>query len=169
MDFASLFFKPAGRISPQTFWAGFAILTIASTAALFIPRIGPILWCVTLFPWSVLNAKRLHDIGRSGWFQLVQHLGNLCIVILAIALIGGAAALSFRQGEGWRSALDAGAALGVTGGFLITAGLVAFNVLWLVWLGGAPGQPFENRYGRPTNWPQSPRNAEQLEPRRDRG
>jgi uncharacterized membrane protein YhaH (DUF805 family) len=153
MDLASLFFKPSGRISPQTFWAGFAILTIVSVGVLFIPVVGGLAWLMTLFPWAVLNTKRLHDLGRSGWFQLVQHLGNLMIIAAAIAMLGGAAALSFVQGEGWRSALDAGAALGVVGGFLMTAGLVAFNVLWLVWLGGAPGRPYENRYGRPTNWP----------------
>lgn len=153
MDLRRLFFKPSGRISPQTFWLGFAILTPLSIGALFIPVAGGVLWLLTLAPWIMLNTKRLHDLGRSGWFQLVQHLGNLGIALAAIAMLGGAAFLSFNSGAGWRTALDAGSALGVTGGFLITAGLVAFNVLWLVWIGGAPGQPYENRYGRPTNWP----------------
>jgi uncharacterized membrane protein YhaH (DUF805 family) len=153
MDFQALFFKPGGRISPQTFWAGFGVLSAISLGVLFVPVVGGLLCLLTLFPWSMLNAKRLHDLGRSGWFQLVQHLFNIGIVLTAGAMIGGGVLLGSGQGPAWRSALDAGAALGMGGGFLLTGGLIAFNILWLIWLGGSPGKPYENRWGRPTNWP----------------
>lgn len=153
MDAAQLFFRARGRISPQTYWAGFAVLSAASIAVLFVPKVGGLLWLATFFPWTMLNAKRLHDINKSGWVQLIQHLGNIGIVIAAVAMLGGAVALGFQRGANWRTAMEAGSALGATGGFLITGGLVIFNTLWLIWLGGSPGVPFENRYGKPTNWP----------------
>jgi uncharacterized membrane protein YhaH (DUF805 family) len=153
MDAASLFFKPQGRISPQTYWAGFGMLSAVSIAVLFVPKAGGLLWLATCFPWAMLNAKRLHDMNHSGWVQLVQHLANLAIVIAAILMLGGAVALSFVQGRGWRTALEAGSTLGAMGGFLITGGLLAFNAMWLIWLGGSPGTPYENRFGKPTNWP----------------
>jgi len=153
MDAVSLFFRSRGRISPQTFWAGFAVLSAVSIAVLFVPKVGGLLWLASFFPWAMLNAKRLHDMNHSGWVQIIQHLVNIAIVIVSVVMLGGAVALSFVQGRGWRTALEAGSALGVTGGFLITGGLIAFNALWLIWLGGSPGVPFENRHGKPTNWP----------------
>lgn len=153
MDMISLFLKPQGRIAPQTYWAGFGVLSVLSIAVLFVPFIGGLLWLLTFAPWAILNTKRLHDMNLSGWVQLVQHLGNLGIIVVAIVMMGGAVALSMDSGAGWESALAGVTALGATGGFLITGGLLAFNVLWLIWLGGTPGTPQENRHGRPTNWP----------------
>lgn len=153
MDMISLFLRPQGRIAQQTYWVGFGILSVLSVAVLFIPVAGGLLWLLTLIPWSILNTKRLHDMNLSGWVQLAQYAANLGIIIVAMVLMGGAVALSMDSGAYWEKTLSAVPALGGAGGFLISGGLLAFNVLWLIWLGGSPGTPDENRYGRPTNWP----------------
>lgn len=153
MNLGRLLFSPRGRIDPPTWWKGFAILSVLSIAVMFAPRVGGVLWLATFVPWALLTTKRLHDIGVSGWFQLVAVAVNAGIVLVAMLLMGAAVFLTLITEGAVQATLDAGAVAGATSTLLLTAGLLAFNTFWLIWLGGRPGSPGENRYGRPPSWP----------------
>jgi uncharacterized membrane protein YhaH (DUF805 family) len=77
----ALYFSPKGRIGRATFWrhgvlalvlldiVGIALLQIAGMDAEYAQRIVEL---VLLWPALVISIKRWHDIGRSGWFVLVN-------------------------------------------------------------------------------------------------
>ncbi len=75
LDWSSLFFSLAGRISPMPFNIGAAVLLLVF---FFFESLvnGPMLilgWLVypaLLFMGACLLAKRLHDRGRTGWWSL---------------------------------------------------------------------------------------------------
>ena len=71
IDWARLFLSADGRIGRQTFWIAVVILFIANAVLVMIPIIG---WLVNiLLFWSAIAVftKRLHDFGRTGWWQIV--------------------------------------------------------------------------------------------------
>ncbi len=153
MAIATLLFSPKGRIAQQTFWLGAAICSAISIIALFVPKIGNLLWLASWFPWIMITIKRLHDMGKSGWVMLIAPVANLLIVIAATVLLGRAVFVTLLQKDIVQSTLDMGAAAGVGGMFLLSGGLLLFNTIWLIWIGGTPGTPDVNRYGRPPHWP----------------
>jgi len=77
------------RINRQTWWIGFAMFFGASMIAYVIAlAIGvlPLFYLVALaliYPQVAVGCKRFHDMGKSGWFQLI----GLIPFVGAIALI----------------------------------------------------------------------------------
>ena len=145
MRWIASLFSSNGRLAPTGFWVGFLALSAVGLAALTVPRVGALLWLAMLYPWTCLYARRLHDLGRSGWFQLVAWAVNLALMVIAIVLIGGALVTGFSEPQGMMLALTEIA--GTMGGITLTAGLGIFNLVWLVWLGTASGERDANRFG----------------------
>ena len=91
MDWKSLFFSAEGRIGRQVFWIGWLMLLGAHVVAGWIPLIGQVIALMAIFAWVCLCTKRLHDMGRSGWWQLVPiALGPVLIIGSAMSIGVGA-------------------------------------------------------------------------------
>jgi len=150
MDWRSLFLSPHGRISRQTFWIGFFVLFGLSFVVNAIPVLGQILWFLMLWCWVVLFTKRFHDMGQSGWWQVVPFALWAVTFIVGIILLGAAAfGAAFAYAGSWDP--SAWLALGGTGLIFGIIALVAAlsHLAMILYLGLAPGQTVTNRYGHP--------------------
>jgi uncharacterized membrane protein YhaH (DUF805 family) len=96
--------------------AGSAVWSIISTAIML----------VLMVPHICVNTRRLHDIGKSGWWQLLPLGGFIAAGLLAITL---------RSGEG----------MGITVVFIIL--LAPF--VWYYWWMCKRGDAETNAYGDP--------------------
>jgi uncharacterized membrane protein YhaH (DUF805 family) len=140
MDWQSLFLSSNGRIGRQTFWIGFAIVFVSSIVLNMVPVLGQLAALALLWPQVCIHAKRLHDMGYSGWLMLIPFGVSVLAAGFAVAT-GGAAMFS---GTGYE-------ALGAAMGAVLLAFAVAFLVGlgFLLWVGLTPSQPGDNRFGPP--------------------
>ena len=145
MDWKSLFFTAEGRIGRQAFWIGWLMLMGVHVLAGWIPLIGQVLALAAVFAWVCLCTKRLHDMGRTGWWQLLPILlGPVLITGSAISIGVGAVLADLTNGDaGW-------AALAGVGGLFVSLAIATVAVIgFTVWVGLTEGQAGENRYGEP--------------------
>lgn len=159
MKIADLFFSFKGRIGRRIFWLAYLLpagiwllaekidadpmsdaldplaktgegapLTLATAAA-----VGAALLLLLLACWMIaaLNAKRLHDLGKSGWWQLIGFAGTP-LAIIAVLFSKGAADY-----------------------FVIALMIFAFSI-WALWIAihvmFFPGTDGPNDYGSPTEF-----------------
>ncbi len=84
------YFKFSGRATRAEFlFAGLFYVICSIAVGPATGGIGGVVWEVaTVFPWTALWVRRLHDIGQSGWV-LFWHmfLGLVCVVTGAIATV----------------------------------------------------------------------------------
>jgi uncharacterized membrane protein YhaH (DUF805 family) len=74
----------SGRASRSEYWWWFLFLLLAGLATSIVSdKLSALLSVATLLPSLAVGARRLHDIDKSGWFQLL----NLIPVIGWIILI----------------------------------------------------------------------------------
>lgn len=143
MDWKSLFFSAEGRIGRQVFWIGWLMLLGAHVVAGWIPLVGQVIGLIAVFAWVCLCTKRLHDMGRSGWWQLLPILLGPVLIIGSALSIGVGAILGEITNTDW-------AALAGVGGLLVSVAIAFVAVAaFTLWVGVAEGQPGENRYGEP--------------------
>ena len=110
-----------------------------------------------ILPDLAVTARRLHDIGKSGWWQLVWYAAiPVAVITLAIGLIfaivlSGDASWDFTSegGFNWEGDNDIPAAsalaflLGVGIAFLIGLGVFIWGLVWMI----SQGQAGPNRHG----------------------
>ena len=61
-----------GRASRSELWYFFLFNVACGITAVFInPAIEAIFFLVTLLPFTAVGCRRMHDINKSGWWQLV--------------------------------------------------------------------------------------------------
>ncbi|MFC3079886.1 DUF805 domain-containing protein [Phenylobacterium terrae] len=137
--FVRAYFRIDGRIGRGHYWLGWLLVLGLSWTAELLPAdwgdvARTVLNLLLLFPQVCMLAQRLHDVGRSGWWQLAPMGGALGLAILWMI---GAAALGV-DGEA-RNAW--GAALAI----LLVVGVIGFYI----WLGLAKGEPEANAWGPP--------------------
>jgi uncharacterized membrane protein YhaH (DUF805 family) len=114
------YFTFSGRATRAEYWWWYLFTTLVQ----MIPFIGGLIVLGVLIPSLSVTSRRLHDIGKSGWWQLVMFLGSMVtwgtfvialivglrtsLVLLWIALVGLVAGLTLaawwirwlvRQGE----------------------------------------------------------------------
>jgi uncharacterized membrane protein YhaH (DUF805 family) len=145
MNWGSLFFSAEGRIGQKDFWLAAAILFIFSIVIHAAAVVGTLLWFLSAYCWICIYSKRLHDMGRSGWLQLLPFV--LGWGLMTMGFIFGVGSLLGLIFSGMPHFLGGIALGGMAFGFgaLCVGGLV--HVILLLWLGLSPGQVGSNRYG----------------------
>ncbi len=143
MDWKTLFLSPEGRIGRQAFWIGWLVLLGASTVLNVIPVIGHVLMLGVIYASVCIHTKRLHDMGQTGWWQVLPWVIGPSLVLgagVSVAALPAIAALT--NGEPALPALQAVAGL-------VVSVFVAFGI-WLaftLWVGCSSGETRENKYG----------------------
>jgi uncharacterized membrane protein YhaH (DUF805 family) len=135
MDWGKLLTSPRGRIGRQSYWLFIGLNIGLSTAAMVLdgvllarPDDGPLGRLVNLaaiYAWICIIAKRLHDLGLSGWWQA---LGYATLVAAGVLMM-------LRTGDELLSNLLA-----------LLLALVPLTIL-----GAAKGQAGPNRFGEPNS------------------
>jgi uncharacterized membrane protein YhaH (DUF805 family) len=147
MDFQKLFLSAEGRIGRGEFWAGWCILFVVNMVLHFIPIIGWFAGLALIYCWVCVYAKRLHDMGKSGWLQLIPMAILFGGIIFAI-VAGVGAAITANASNG----SDA-AGMAALGGFGVMALVLCLCLIvgigFLLWVGLSQGEPGDNRYGPP--------------------
>ena len=72
-----------GRASNSEFWWWMLFAFLASLVlGLISPRLSSLFSLATLLPSLAVSARRLHDIGRSGWWQLIALIPLIGLIVL---------------------------------------------------------------------------------------
>jgi len=150
----------SGRASRSEFWWAYLVVNVAYFIASFSVVLS-VLVLPLFIPMIALTARRLHDIGKSGWLQLIFYISYIpmigTIIFVAIAVMKASdAGITLKQLEeadidepAWNllwqvTSTDVLIALG----FLFVAiviGLITF-VMWLIWMIAEP-KPAGDRFG----------------------
>ena len=66
----------AGRATRPEFWWFFLFQILLALAGMFISEtVGNLVSLALLLPGLAVGSRRLHDIGKSGWWQLITITG----------------------------------------------------------------------------------------------
>ncbi|EJZ17557.1 hypothetical protein RCCGEPOP_30164 [Rhizobium sp. Pop5] len=77
----------SGRASRSEFWYSALFQSVVAIALLVVDRSETLnrIWSlVTFLPWIAMAARRLHDVNRSGWHQLLGLLfpiGSIAVLV----------------------------------------------------------------------------------------
>jgi uncharacterized membrane protein YhaH (DUF805 family) len=73
-----------GRMSKRDFW----LYMIPTLIASCIPFVGQLLALALLLPTLGATARRLHDVGKTGWLQLIglicPPIGSIVVLVMCI-------------------------------------------------------------------------------------
>ena len=136
------YFKFDGRSRRSEYW-WFILLTHILSIIGNIPIIGWIIGIIgglaVIIPGISITTRRLHDIGRSGWWQLVYWVVTIVVwIVLISAFVAGFAVLENERH--WFAGLL----------FLLSTaasiGAIALIAVWVIWL-VRKGDLGPNKYG----------------------
>ncbi len=72
-----------GKATRPEFWWFFLFLFVVNLIlGQFLPILGSVFSLATLLPTLAVGARRLHDTGKSGWWQLIGLTGIGIFVLL---------------------------------------------------------------------------------------
>ena len=80
----------SGTATRQEFWMYFLFNALVAMGVSVVAGIIGILWLGTVYNLAVLvptlaiGARRLHDIGKSGWWQLIGIIPLVGLIVLVI-------------------------------------------------------------------------------------
>lgn len=142
---ALLYFN--GRLRRQHFWISFLILLGAGVVTSWIPVLGLFIGLVLIWPNVAVQVKRLHDMGKSGWFAIIPWIATAIGFAMMVSAIGFAAFTNpeyFESLENEDPSIVLSMIGGMFGGFAIMA---LVNLAFLLWIGISDSQRGDNRFG----------------------
>jgi uncharacterized membrane protein YhaH (DUF805 family) len=116
------------RINRKTYWLATGIVFAIAITLAYIPGMQRGVGSLTTVLFIRIFASRLHDVGRSGWWQLVLYGAQLPAIIL-VGAVGGQP-ISVMVGVG-----------------------LLIQLIFTFVLGTLPGDREANRFGAPPNQP----------------
>ncbi len=143
-DFASAMFSFNGRLRRQHFWISWLILLGAGVVLGWIPILGTILSLAMIWPNVAIVVKRLHDMGKTGWFAVIPWVANIIGFFMIVSAVGMAI---FTNPQAFESE-DPSAALSMLGSMM--GGLAVMflvNIAFLLWIGITDSQRGDNKFG----------------------
>ena len=78
-----------GRARRSEFWFWYLFTVIVNLFTSWIP-FASLITLALLIPTLAVSVRRLHDIGRSGWWLLLSVIPSIICFIILIALLGSA-------------------------------------------------------------------------------
>ena len=141
------YFKFSGRATRAEYW-WFILFTQLLNFVGIVPVLGwiiaPLVSIASIIPLISLSVRRLHDIGKSGWWMMVWVGSGLIWVFWFIFLLSGVDSI---VDENWiREESDAfWPTVWVSAGVLLIAN-IAFMIVWVVWF-VRKGDKGPNKYG----------------------
>ena len=144
------YFNFRGRAQRQEFWWFMLFTTVAGLvldaidtwlfsawpAAIYVSPSSTLFSLATLIPSLSLGARRLHDIGRTGWWQALPLGVGVLVGFLGVATFASAL-------DGGASASDGLFAFVMIGGFLSFFGSFILLIVWWCF----DSERGDNRYG----------------------
>lgn len=144
IDWSHLLWSPEGRIRRSHFWAAWGLIFAANLLLGWIPVIGTLVGLALFWPSIAIQTKRLHDMGRTGWLQLLPIGAWIVAIVVMIASFGVTAATNpdIFDNEDFASMMS------IFGPTMIAVALVLLASLgFLIWIGATEGQAGRNRFG----------------------
>jgi len=139
---AMLSFK--GRLRRQHFWISWLILLGAGVVLGWIPFLGIILSLAMIWPNIAIVVKRLHDMGKSGWFVVIPWVANIIGFVMIISAVG----MAIITNPGAFESEDPAAALSMLGSMMGGLSIMFLvNIAFLLWIGIADSQRGDNKFG----------------------
>lgn len=143
-DWQKLLFSFEGRTRRSHFWIGWLICLGVGVVTGWIPLIGGLISLLLIWPNLAITVKRLHDMGRTGWFAVIPWIATIVGVIIGIATVG----LSALTNSAALEREDPLAVFALVGPALGALGFVMLvNLGFLIWIGVTDSQPGDNRFG----------------------
>lgn len=143
-DIQKLMLSFEGRTRRSHFWIGWLILLGAGVVANWIPFIGFLISIALIWPNLAITAKRLHDMGLSGWFMVIPWVLNVVGVVFIVMSVGMSAVFNAAALE----SEDPAAIMALLGPLLGGLGLLFLvNLGFLLWIGLTDSRPGSNRFG----------------------
>ncbi len=143
-DWQKLLFSFEGRIRRSHFWIGWLICLGIGVVAGWIPILGGLISIALIWPNLAISVKRLHDMGKSGWFAAIPWVATIVGICVAIAMVGVSALTNSAALE----REDPFAIFALIGpAFGAFALVLLVNLGFLIWIGVTDSQPGDNQYG----------------------
>lgn len=136
------YFNFKGRSRRSEYW-WFALFIFAIDLIAVIPLVGGIVafvgFLATIIPQIAVTTRRLHDIGRSGWWQLLF----VPLIFVTLILFLGSIILSLFLLSEEIEWINIGIFIG---SFICLALSTVLLITWIFWL-TRPGDTGTNKYG----------------------
>lgn len=143
-DFATAMFSFNGRLRRQHFWISWLILLGAGVVLGWIPILGTLLSIVLIWPNLAIAVKRLHDMGKTGWFVVIPWVANVVGFFMIIGAVGASIITNPQAFENE----DPAAALSMLGSMMGGLSLMLLaGLAFLLWIGITDSQRGDNRFG----------------------
>lgn len=143
-DFASALFSFKGRLRRQHFWISWLILLGVGVVTGWIPVLGGLIALVAIWPNLAIGVKRLHDMGKSGWFVVIPWVANIVGVIMIFGAVGAAVISNPQAFENEDPAVIMSMLGSMMGGLSI---MLLAGLGFLLWIGLVDSQRGDNKYG----------------------
>lgn len=149
-DFATAMLSFNGRLRRSHFWISWAILFVVGFVLGLIPFLGILISLVLLWPQFAIQAKRLHDMGYSGWLVLAPVAANIVLMIVGFGSVFGQIAMNANALENE----DPAAVMGLLSsmGLPLILGVI-LNIGWLLWIGITDSKQGPNPHGPNPKYP----------------
>ena len=69
---------------PEFWWFALFVFVVSLVLAMVAPMLGNLFALATLLPQLAVGARRLHDIGKSGWWQFLLLVPLLGLIVLIV-------------------------------------------------------------------------------------